>query len=257
LPTNLKSQFSFHVLNPRISKSWFEFQPVLNPRISKSQFSFPTVLNPRISKSCILISNWYICVQIAQTKSQCLNAVGMTFMCSDKSNEANVNINKNKSECTEITDKKQIEILNQSVENKINVKLTEDKHPPKILQNQLNENSKYSKMIFGSYLEKLPFYFAIKRRYIWLLILVCLSPRAYEYRHTNVLHIGARACGQCLNFDCALLLGLILRRTITRIRNSSLGVIFPCDRHIHFHKMAGWTVFFFSILHTIFHLANF
>ncbi|KAL7637589.1 UNVERIFIED_CONTAM: hypothetical protein RMT77_012317 [Armadillidium vulgare] len=196
----------------------------------------------------------------------------MTFMCSDKSNEANVNINKNKSECTEITDKKQIEILNQSVENKINVKLTEDKHPPKILQNQLNENSKYSKMIFGSYLEKLPFYFAIKRRYIWVrnnfqsigFILLFLAinfglfvSRAYEYRHTNVLHIGARACGQCLNFDCALLLGLILRRTITRIRNSSLGVIFPCDRHIHFHKMAGWTVFFFSILHTIFHLANF
>ncbi|XP_047478867.1 NADPH oxidase 5-like isoform X1 [Penaeus chinensis] len=81
--------------------------------------------------------------------------------------------------------------------------------------------------------------------------------RAYQYSHTNLLEMGARACGQCLNLDCALLLLLILRRSVTRLRNSCLGRLFPCDQHVHFHKMAGWTVFFFSILHTLFHLANF
>nr|XP_053626979.1 NADPH oxidase 5-like [Cherax quadricarinatus] len=81
--------------------------------------------------------------------------------------------------------------------------------------------------------------------------------RAYQYRNTNLLEMGARACGQCLNLDCALLLLLILRRGVTRLRNSSLGRLLPCDQHVHFHKMAGWTVFFLSILHTLFHIANF
>ncbi|XP_076060957.1 NADPH oxidase 5-like [Oratosquilla oratoria] len=81
--------------------------------------------------------------------------------------------------------------------------------------------------------------------------------RAYQYRHSNLLEMGARACGQCLNLNCALLLSLILRRSMTRLRNSRLGQYFPCDSHVHFHKTAGWAVFFFSIFHTIFHLANF
>ncbi|XP_045113365.1 NADPH oxidase 5-like [Portunus trituberculatus] len=81
--------------------------------------------------------------------------------------------------------------------------------------------------------------------------------RAYQYRHTNILEMGARACGQCLNLDCALLLLLILRRTVTRLRSSSVGHLLPCDQHVHFHKMAGWTVFLLSILHTLFHIANF
>ncbi|XP_042893084.1 NADPH oxidase 5-like [Penaeus japonicus] len=87
--------------------------------------------------------------------------------------------------------------------------------------------------------------------------MVLFLSRAYQYSHTNLLEMGARACGQCLNLDCALLLLLILRRSVTRLRNSWLGRFFPCDQHVHFHKMAGWTVFFFSILHTLFHLANF
>ncbi|KAK8375994.1 hypothetical protein O3P69_008609 [Scylla paramamosain] len=81
--------------------------------------------------------------------------------------------------------------------------------------------------------------------------------RAYQYRHTNILEMGARACGQCLNLDCALLLLLILRRTVTRLRSSCVGHMLPCDQHVHFHKMAGWTVFLLSILHTLFHIANF
>lgn len=86
---------------------------------------------------------------------------------------------------------------------------------------------------------------------------VVFLTRAYQYSHTNLLEMGARACGQCLNLDCALLLLLILRRMVTRLRNSFAGHLLPCDQHVHFHKMAGWTVFFLSILHTLFHIANF
>ncbi|KAK4292136.1 hypothetical protein Pmani_035074, partial [Petrolisthes manimaculis] len=50
---------------------------------------------------------------------------------------------------------------------------------------------------------------------------------------------------------------LILRRTVTRLRSSFFGHFLPCDQHVHFHKMAGWTVFLLSILHTVFHIANF
>lgn len=86
---------------------------------------------------------------------------------------------------------------------------------------------------------------------------VLFITRAYQYSHTNLLEMGARACGHCLNLNCSLLLLLILRRTVTRLRNSWLGQYLPCDQHVHFHKMAGWMVFFLSILHTLFHLANF
>ncbi|XP_068225532.1 NADPH oxidase 5-like [Palaemon carinicauda] len=86
---------------------------------------------------------------------------------------------------------------------------------------------------------------------------VLFVTRAYQYSHRNLLEMGARACGHCLNLNCALLLLLILRRTVTKLRNSWIGQYFPCDQHVHFHKLAGWMVFFLSILHTLFHLANF
>ncbi|XP_066970479.1 NADPH oxidase 5-like [Macrobrachium rosenbergii] len=86
---------------------------------------------------------------------------------------------------------------------------------------------------------------------------VLFVTRAYEYSNRNLLEMGARACGHCLNLNCSLLLLLILRRTVTRLRNSWLGQFLPCDQHVHFHKLAGWMVFFLSILHTLFHLANF
>ncbi|KAK3851173.1 hypothetical protein Pcinc_042160 [Petrolisthes cinctipes] len=113
---------------------------------------------------------------------------------------------------------------------------------------------------------------SLRRRAVWARnnasgltftgLFVCVNTvvfltRAYQYSHTNLLEMGARACGQCLNLDCALLLLLILRRTVTRLRSSFFGHFLPCDQHVHFHKMAGWTVFLLSILHTVFHIANF
>ncbi|KAA0200279.1 hypothetical protein HAZT_HAZT010796 [Hyalella azteca] len=85
---------------------------------------------------------------------------------------------------------------------------------------------------------------------------VLFGLRIWQYRHAYVMEMMARAFGQCLNLNCALLLSLILRRSITRLRNSKLGAVLPCDRHVHLHKMAGWAVFMCSLLHTMFHVCN-
>ncbi|ROT77418.1 hypothetical protein C7M84_003943 [Penaeus vannamei] len=73
-------------------------------------------------------------------------------------------------------------------------------------------------------------------------------------------------------FSCLFVganMGLFLSRAYHHLQSTVKAlypVRYPFDEersasfrsgHVHFHKMAGWTVFFFSILHTLFHLANF
>ncbi|KRT82268.1 hypothetical protein AMK59_4019 [Oryctes borbonicus] len=68
--------------------------------------------------------------------------------------------------------------------------------------------------------------------------------------------IFARACGQCLNFNCVFILVLMLRQTITFLRSRGLSMILPLDDHIYFHKQAGYLIVFYSALHTIMHCFN-
>ncbi|XP_066245724.1 NADPH oxidase 5 isoform X1 [Euwallacea similis] len=81
--------------------------------------------------------------------------------------------------------------------------------------------------------------------------------RAIEYRNFNWYTIFARACGQCLNFNCAFILVLMLRRCITFLRTRGYGSILPLDQHIYFHKIAGWLIFGYSFLHSVMHTFNF
>ncbi|XP_037046426.1 NADPH oxidase 5 isoform X2 [Bradysia coprophila] len=93
---------------------------------------------------------------------------------------------------------------------------------------------------------------------IYILINVGLFiSRAIQYRHSNVYVIFARACGQCLNFNCAFVLIPMLRQCITFLRTRGLGAFIPLDNHIYIHKMAGVTIATFSLIHTIMHLLNF
>ncbi|XP_071440439.1 NADPH oxidase 5 [Hetaerina americana] len=86
----------------------------------------------------------------------------------------------------------------------------------------------------------------------------CLfASRIYEYWHTNAYVILARACGQCLNLDCSLVLVLMLRRCLTFLRARGLSHFLPLDHHIYFHKLVGVLILGFSILHTITHSINF
>ncbi|CAG9862830.1 unnamed protein product [Phyllotreta striolata] len=113
-----------------------------------------------------------------------------------------------------------------------------------------------------------PYYFSLpylKNNYVYLAFLVgfllvnaaLFISRAVEYKNSNWFTIFARACGQCLNFNCTFILVLMLRQCITFLRTRGYSSILPLDQHIYFHKLTGVFIFGYSILHTITHICNF
>ncbi|XP_052870850.1 NADPH oxidase 5-like, partial [Anopheles cruzii] len=105
----------------------------------------------------------------------------------------------------------------------------------------------------------------IKNNYVYLSFLTVFTvinvglfiSRAIQYRHSNGFVIMARACGQCLNFNCAFILVLMLRQCITFLRTRGFTAFLPLDQHIYLHKLTGVLVAVFSLVHTIMHLCNF
>ncbi|XP_032676109.1 NADPH oxidase 5 [Odontomachus brunneus] len=90
---------------------------------------------------------------------------------------------------------------------------------------------------------------------IFILINVALFvSRLYEYRHNSGYVMFARACGQCLNFDCTFILILMLRQCITFLRTHGFNSVVPLDHHIYLHKMTGLLIGVFSIMHVLMHL---
>lgn len=63
--------------------------------------------------------------------------------------------------------------------------------------------------------------------------------------------------GQCLNFNCAWALVLMLRRSITALRTRGLAAVLPLDHHVYLHKLTGVLIVLYSLLHTVMHLCNF
>ena len=94
-----------------------------------------------------------------------------------------------------------------------------------------------------------------------------LSYREYAATHsiiftTFTLFQGApvaiaRGCGQCLNFNPTFVIMLMFRRVLTWLRSTRISFLFPLDQSIELHKLVGWTIFFFSCLHTLAHIVNF
>ena len=77
-------------------------------------------------------------------------------------------------------------------------------------------------------------------------------------RKSHVLVLFARIGGMLLNFNCALVIVLMLKRTILLIRsNKFLRKLIPVDDHIDFHKIVGRVIAGLAILHTVAHMANF
>lgn len=58
-----------------------------------------------------------------------------------------------------------------------------------------------------------------------------------------------------LNFNCALVLLLMLRKHITWLRTKGAGSMLPLDYHIDLHKIIGIIILIESLLHTLAHLA--
>ncbi|XP_029430304.1 NADPH oxidase 5 [Rhinatrema bivittatum] len=67
----------------------------------------------------------------------------------------------------------------------------------------------------------------------------------------------ARGCGQCLNFNCAFIVVLMLRRCLTWLRTTWVVRILPLDQNVVLHQLVGYVVFALTVLHTWAHVANF
>jgi Ferric reductase like transmembrane component. len=79
----------------------------------------------------------------------------------------------------------------------------------------------------------------------------------FNFNCINVNPFMSHVPGQCLNFNCMFVLVLMLRHCITFLRTRGFSVFLPLDQHIYFHKMTGFFIFGYSVLHTIMHLLNF
>lgn len=105
----------------------------------------------------------------------------------------------------------------------------------------------------------------VKNNYVYLIFLAAFVTvnlalfisRAIEYKKSSGYTIVARACGQCLNFNCMFVLVLMLRQCITFLRTRGWSAFLPLDQHIYFHKLTGWLIFGYSFVHTIAHVCNF
>ena len=59
-----------------------------------------------------------------------------------------------------------------------------------------------------------------------------------------------------LNFDCALILVYMCRRTLTKLRNTNIGKFLPIDDSIELHKYVGYGISFLGLVHTVMHYCN-
>nr|CAG8434164.1 9150_t:CDS:2 [Entrophospora candida] len=67
----------------------------------------------------------------------------------------------------------------------------------------------------------------------------------------------ARSSALVLHLDAALILFPVCRNLISLFRTTPLNTIIPFDESIDFHKAIGWSILFFSLVHTISHWVNF
>ncbi|OIT05081.1 PREDICTED: putative respiratory burst oxidase homolog protein H isoform X1 [Nicotiana attenuata] len=63
----------------------------------------------------------------------------------------------------------------------------------------------------------------------------------------------AKAAGETLKFNMALILLPVCRRTLTQLRETFLGSIIPFDDNINFHKMISLGITLGTFIHVLFH----
>ncbi|ELU05066.1 hypothetical protein CAPTEDRAFT_147607, partial [Capitella teleta] len=85
---------------------------------------------------------------------------------------------------------------------------------------------------------------------------VLFAFNAWRYWGANGYVIIARGCGMCLNFDCAFVVVLMLRYTLTWLRMTALRFILPFDESVMLHKVVGYVICILTVLHTVAHLIN-
>ena len=69
--------------------------------------------------------------------------------------------------------------------------------------------------------------------------------------------INSISPGRALLFNSVLILVLVLRYSITMLRDLGLASVLPLDKNIYFHKLVGRIIFVLAWIHTTMHLLNF
>ncbi|OTF74844.1 NADPH oxidase-like protein, partial [Euroglyphus maynei] len=78
-----------------------------------------------------------------------------------------------------------------------------------------------------------------------------------QYADTTTALAIARASAIAIYWQSGLIIVLILRKSISYVRSFGLARYFPLDHYVYFHKLTGWSIAFFSLVHTVAHLYNF
>lgn len=73
----------------------------------------------------------------------------------------------------------------------------------------------------------------------------------------GITFVISRASAEVLQFDVALILFPVCRTLISLLRESPLNGIIPFDKHITFHKLVGYSLVLFTIIHVAGHWNNF
>ena len=60
----------------------------------------------------------------------------------------------------------------------------------------------------------------------------------------------------CLNFNSAFVVTLMLRKTLSYLRNTKLDYVIPFDQSVDLHKIAGYCIVGYSLVHSIAHCCN-
>jgi Ca2+-binding EF-hand superfamily protein/predicted ferric reductase len=92
---------------------------------------------------------------------------------------------------------------------------------------------------------------------VYILInIVCMVFAYCNYYDKPGWLICARVFGNSLNFNCALVLVLVLRKHFTWLRTKGGCSVLPLDDFIELHKKIGLIILVESLIHTIAHLFN-
>ncbi len=73
----------------------------------------------------------------------------------------------------------------------------------------------------------------------------------------NWFYMTSRACGKCLVVHSVVIFVLVLRMSLTHMRNRGWNSFLPLDEHIYLHKVVGVLIFLLSWIHTVAHFLNF
>ena len=91
--------------------------------------------------------------------------------------------------------------------------------------------------------------------FIWQYYSRILS--SHHYRNRIILSFACFILGRTLLFNSTVILVLVLRYSITKLRELGLAFILPLDNNIYLHKVVGWIIFGQALFHTVMHLCNF